>query len=222
MKPVYLIGDVHGKFQELYRFLNHVQESIIICVGDFGVGFAKNVETEFRILDNLNKELALGGNELWTIKGNHDAPHFFTGDKNWDFSCLKFIPDYHQMNLLGYKTLFVGGGISIDRKWRKEGISYWKDEAIQPIPNDIKNQNFDLVITHDCPNFVNHSSNTLYDEPGNPVKTDAYNGRVILDELFEVAKPKRWFYGHYHNSDSTQIGETRFRCLNELEVVELK
>ena len=79
-----------------------------------------------------------------------------------------------------------------------------------------------MVITHDCPNFVNHSSNTLYDEPGNPVKTDAYNGRVILDELFEVAKPKRWFYGHYHNSDSTQIGETRFRCLNELEVVELK
>lgn len=222
-KPVFILGDVHGKYKDhrWKKIFNYIQDSLIVCVGDFGVGFAETLEEEMELLDSINRELVVSGNELLVARGNHENPKFFDGTIQCDFSCLKFIPDYEQTTLLGYRTLFVGGGISIDRKWRTEGLDYWKDEGVKPIPEHIRNEKFDLIVSHNCPNFVNHSSQNLYDEPGNPVKTDAYNERLILDDLYNITKPKKWFYGHYHNSEYAKIGNTHFRCLDELEIIEL-
>lgn len=223
-QDVYLIGDIHGEFSELTKPFNYIENSIFVCVGDFGIGFQKSEEKEMALMDSINKELVLSGNTLYTIRGNHDNPKYFTKDGKRNFTNLKFISDYASFYLAGYNTLFVGGGVSIDRSTRKEGRNYWKDEIISPIPKDLPDNSFGLIITHNAPNFANHSSNNLYDEPGNPVKTDAHNDRKILDELYQRQKDsvKNWFYGHFHNSQSMNWGTTRFRCLDVLEILQLQ
>ena len=40
---IYAVGDLHGKFETLKWFIkqNDIQDSIIICCGDIGLGFNK-------------------------------------------------------------------------------------------------------------------------------------------------------------------------------------
>jgi hypothetical protein len=45
--------------------------------------------------------------------------------------------------------------------------------------------------------------------------------RKLLQELFNIHQPKKWFFGHYHQSWSMTINGTDFRCLNELEIAVL-
>ncbi len=217
-RDVYLIGDIHGKFNQLIELLHPIQDSILVCVGDFGIGFEKTFDAEMAILDYINKQMISSGNTFHVIRGNHDDPKYFSKEmEDMDFSQLKFSV-YNSFELAGYKTLFVGAAISIDRSGRKEG------KAISPIPTDLPNDIFELIITHNAPNFVNHSSHNLYDELGNPVKTDVLNDRKILDDLYERQKKtvKKWFYGHFHNSQFMNLENTHFRCLDELEIIQLQ
>lgn len=112
------------------------------------------------------------------MRGNQDNPAYFDGE-TFRHRRMMCMPDYSIIQACSHTILCVGGGISIDRVYRKDkwqadqkkrfrGILapvndrldkhfYWTEEV--PILDDVQlhkiNQKFavDIVITHTTPSF---------------------------------------------------------------------
>lgn len=121
------------------------------------------------------------------LRGNHDDPSYFNGEKKLDLKNIICIPDYTIINFHDKTILLVGGAISIDRMNRimqynsriayyqlngssyeeavsKTRASYWENELPifnQTALNDIINQNITIshVITHTSPSFAFKNDN---------------------------------------------------------------
>jgi len=229
-------GDWHGEYDKAYRKIKNLDLSdcVVIQVGDFGVGFENNKKREMRKLVNLNNQLKSRNIDLYAIRGNHDDPSYFDGSVQ--LSNVKLVADYTTLNLCGKKILFVGGAVSVDRKYnpdvkdyrnkpwpgRKEGSNYWKDEIF--VLKDIKVSDVDIVVTHSAPNFCTPYSKVgvekwiKHDTELRTLCDDERNSHTILYEnLKKDNNITHWFYGHFHSSNTTYYDETKFILLDILE-----
>jgi hypothetical protein len=196
------IGDVHGKYRQYKKLIKDVPKSI--QVGDMGIGFYR---TDGSPVTNP-PYYAMEKGEHRFIRGNHDNPS----------SCKKhlfWIPDgWSEDNMF-----FVGGGLSIDRGFRVEGYSWWKDEELSAdefmeIQEKYIETKPDIMVTHDCPEFFAQRIMGAF----NITKlNDPSVTRNSLQCMFEHHKPKLWIFGHWHVSIDTEVLGTRFICLKELE-----
>jgi predicted phosphodiesterase len=221
---VLVVGDLHGGFT---RFKERIikedfRDCIIIQVGDYGIGFKRKIGDEIELQSKLNEVLAERNIQLYVIRGNHDNPDYFNGD--WRITCLsniEFLPDYTVKTINGKKFLFVGGGISIDRKYRVEGVDYWPDERFYL--DESKVVECDVLITHSAPSWLGPNrkdgiatwcvnDKTLWEE--------CVMERKLHDKLFDLAKPKKSFHGHFHRTERRVTEECASYILNELEFME--
>jgi DNA repair exonuclease SbcCD nuclease subunit len=211
-REIVLVGDIHGRWGTVFNRLREhdLRHTYLIAVGDIDLLFREPGR-----IDKLNEEFRVLDIEFIGIHGNHDDPSYFDGSVN--LSNFKLIPDYSVLELNGENFLFIGGAISIDRMLRVEGEDYWREERIKEGP--IPNKKIDVIITHDCPNHVGLSCATLWDDIGNPVKTDAFKGRQILDKVYACIQPRKWYYGHYHQPMFHKDEKTTFKCLDICEII---
>lgn len=230
------IGDIHGDFKKLFSLINNsdAKNDTFIQIGDFGIGF-RDFEDEYLLLSFINEMLKEDGNDMYVIRGNHDDPSYFTEDK-FGFSNIKFLPDFHTMEINGKTILFVGGAISIDRIQRIPKVNYWKDEELPLIIPDIKDfydgKPIDIICTHTCPTFTWPFTLAKivedFIEIDPKLKNDLISERKRLDLLYEKVSeyngfaPKNWIYGHMHNTISTQYKDTLFQCCGINHLYELK
>lgn len=204
LKPVYICGDIHGNFGYLTFLLKQVKGSIVIQVGDFGIGFSTR-KNDIYTLEQLNDKLIELDIILYTIRGNHDNKSFFTGE--FQYSNLKLLKDYTVLNIEGLNYLFVGGAISIDRKLRTKDNDYWEDEVF--ILNESKLYNIkgiDVVITHSTPDFAypigfNSTVHHFASDDGS-LLSDLTHERVLITKMFDILMLnndiRNWYYGHFH------------------------
>lgn len=232
-KPIYVLGDVHGVFDVISRWMSKydIRDASVIQVGDFGVGFEDDEEDR---LYKLNKKLHDRNVVLYVIRGNHDDPSRFYSDGkifDADTSNIFLLQDYSLLALDGIKILLVGGAISIDRKGRTTGISYWPDELFFLDVEKLKAfTNVDFVVTHTAPDFCKHVEwgRIVYDwadiDPG--LHHELQQERRDLTQMYEILKKKnqikKWYYGHFHDSGLTEMDGTDFVLLNINEFKELK
>jgi hypothetical protein len=201
VKPVYIIGDIHGAFGRLKKKVEHLdlRGCYLICVGDLGIGFNYSAEGEVHSCNNLNDFFAERDVSFMSIRGNHDDPAFFGGASTINLSHFKLLPDYHTETLNGERFLFVGGAVSIDRGMRVEGRSWWRDEKFVYLPERVSQ--CDVLITHSAPSW-----NGPFDKDGiagwcetDPTLWDAcYKERVDTDALIVQCGAKKHYCGHFH------------------------
>ena len=204
-----MVGDLHGDFCSnlLGNFRENMSKlfnSTFIQVGDFGLGF-QSVINDVKELREFNDFLEKNNNTMYVIRGNHDNPEFFNG--KFTYSNLKLIPDYSVLNLEGKNFLCVGGGTSIDRLRRAPGISYWEDEKIKEITNEYPE--IDVLVTH-----VPHREVLGHDKPhdllNHYMKMDiTLHAKIerevaVLNGIFDSVKPRVWYSGHLHFSDTKE------------------
>ncbi len=241
---ILLLGDIHGEFKTLWSQIcrKDITDCIIIQVGDFGIGF-NNQESNNNILMGLNDLLKSRNIIMYVIRGNHDDPSYFKG--NHQFSNLVLLEDYSTLELEGYKFLFIGGAISIDRKqqilknieYAKYGSSkksYWYDECVYLNDEKIDQiENVDILITHTAPEWC--VPNNILNGVGFLVEHYAANDPTLIDELaaerklmsdiFNRLQKKssitKHFYGHFHKSDITLNGMCMHQLLGVHEIIEL-
>ena len=191
-----LIGDVHGKYKRYHEIIREKdRHPYTIQLGDFGFDYG----TVFNVDDEKHK----------IIGGNHDhydriihIPHYF-GD--FGYSCLN-----------GVNFFYYRGAYSIDRQYRTIGIDWWEDEQndietfmkARELYREIKP---DIFLAHDCPDFM------VPEYIGPYAKRYENITGWALGELYKIHQPKLFIHGHYHVSKTTQYGDTKFVCLNELE-----
>jgi UDP-2,3-diacylglucosamine pyrophosphatase LpxH len=213
-KPIYIVGDVHGRFDLLQQEINRydIRDCVLICVGDLGIGFhyPTDPNKEFRIIDQTQEWFARRDIRFYSIRGNHDDPQFFMGEKRIVSPNFELLEDYTTLTLNDQKFLLIGGAISVDReatdsrgrRYRTQGISWWKDEVLVLKPELL--QECDVLITHTAPTWngpldkegirgiVNYDivDPTLWDE--------CVAERRTIDEIIQKTRPKMHYCGHFH------------------------
>lgn len=217
------IGDVHGEYETL-NYLIHtrykITDAYLCLLGDIGLGFHK--ENYYKTaLGKLNESLKRNNNYIYAIAGNHDDPAYFKETNNpFSLSNITLLADYSELELLGKKILCVGGAISVDRIWRKEGKSYWKDEGFvfdESFFSEGKKQ-YDIVLTHTrpgvCGSFKGFGEieHIFLKDP--ILRDELIKEAADMDRLYEMTRPTLHLYGHFHKSMITQHENTTFRCLD--------
>jgi hypothetical protein len=193
-----IIGDVHGHYYKYHNIIKECEYSIQL--GDFGFDYITLL-----YVNPTHHKIIPGNHDNYDII--HSYPHILQDDFGiTELDDLRF----------GY----IRGAESVDRMYRTEGVSWWKDEEMTykrgcECINFFKHNHVNMILSHDCPFFVVPSVIT------NPYKTTSSTTNSILDGVFEVCKPSRWFFGHHHNIFSQIIEGCHFRCLNELEFADI-
>lgn len=200
MKSITFLGDVHGKYKRLHEIIREKDRyPYIVQIGDFGFDYdtLKNVDPKNFVI----------------VGGNHDnyqkiinIPHY--------------LGDYGYTNFNGLKFFYYRGAYSIDKQYRTIGIDWWREEEVgiegfmkaRELYREIKP---DLMITHDCPEFLVRNYIGPYDRLYQNITNWS------LQELFNTHQPKIWIHGHYHVSKTTTYGNTTFICLGELETYKI-
>ena len=208
---IYLAGDTHGEF-ELYKVEDFLKkeasvrtlskEDYVIILGDVGVCWDGAAHDE-RVMQRLNE---LPVTVLW-IDGNHE--NFDIIDSlpvtEWHGGKVQFIGEkiIHLMRgyvyeIEGKKFWAFGGGLSIDKMGREEGVSWWRRE----MPSDEEyvrgkwnllqqNNEVDYIITHTVPRSV-----------ACKLVRRIYPGEEELQYYFQkiagLATFKKWYFGHWH------------------------
>jgi predicted phosphodiesterase len=215
---VLLVGDVHGRWDELTARLAAARaaDQPIVQVGDFGLGFLPQPQ-EAAALAALDRFLVDRRCQLWVIRGNHDNPARWAHAEADPWRAIHLVPDYTVLRLEGHTLLCVGGAISIDRLARSPGISYWPDEGFRLDAQRLAAldlSGLDMVVTHTAPDDAPPR------EPGAVVHMYAAADPGLLRELPEErrqisrlrelllqrAGPRLWVYGHFHAHATSTMG----------------
>jgi hypothetical protein len=213
-------GDNHGDWDLLFKKidLNFIEDALLIGVGDAGIGFIENRKQK-RQFESLNLRFKKRGIEYLSIRGNHDDPQYFNGSV--DLSNFKLIPDYSYLKINKQVFLFVGGAVSIDRFYRKLGVSYWEDEAFCLKKNLIKK--CDTLITHSCPTWVGPTDKSFlqnWSQKDPSLPESCLKERLEITELIEMSRPSRSYHGHMHLNDWAERSGCRAKVLDINEIIQ--
>lgn len=230
---IFLTGDTHG-LMNIDKFFYLDKEKIskddyIIILGDSGFlwyndkrdnevfsWYKKNIPCQILFIDgNHDNHVALsqlpimeqfGGN---THKINNQITHLMRGEI---------------YNIEGKSFFTMGGGNSVDRYRRTEGIDWWKEEMPSKEEYDNAKSNLqkcnhkvDYILSHDAPSMFLDEIIPLWAKIrfGN-VEYNELN--YFFDEIYKNVDFKRWFFGHHHVDFSVN---KNLRCLFN-EIIEIK
>lgn len=222
MNPIYLLGDHHGDYKGVLTELHEkgIRNATLIHVGDGEEGYP---HWDATLVGHLNGYFASMDIEYLSIRGNHSNPHVFDGSVN--LSHFKLLPDYTRLELNEQSWLFVGGAHSIDRIDRERGKTWWPEEAMVLRP-ELAGQ-ADVLVTHSGPDWIGPVTNDPFVEMCcrfeevegiDTLRKELPAERERHNVLFEIVKPKTWYFGHFHRSEET----THQGCLTRiLDVSEL-
>lgn len=213
---IYITGDTHGEQNRLtYIFSNSginwtANDYLIVC-GDFGYMFTgkKHEEAFLNDLENIEATILF-------VDGNHENFDLLYSypEETWNGGKIHRIRKnvIHLMRgqvftIQGKKIFTMGGGYSIDRYMRCEGVSWWPQE----MPNDLefkeaianlKANDFevDYIITHTAP------ENTMCMFHPHHEKEYALNN--FLEWVRESTKYEHWYFGHLHTDKSLWLNQT--------------
>jgi hypothetical protein len=209
MPLVRFIGDVHGRWRAYKRAIRNVPFSI--QVGDMGVGFHSYRYGEVWPASNPPFDSMSKGRHLF-IRGNHDNPDVCKRRKYW-------IPDGTMIE----NIFCLGGAVSLDRTFRTEGMDWWRDEELSAGELEVQVSRYaalkpEVVCTHECPDSVASEVMAAY-RTGRI--DDGSRTRKALEHMLQLHQPRLWVFGHWHTPISFARRQTAFRCLGELECIDV-
>jgi len=223
---IFVTGDTHSdplpRFKALCRQTEEeggaslTKEDVVIIAGDFGViwgdGTPKDARIEDYILDTLER---MPFTTLF-IDGNHENFNRlmrFPVESGYGGkvgvlrpSVLHLRQRGHVYTIDGRKIWCFGGGISVDKNYRSEGISWWPQEEPSTAEycyglSQLEKQNWevDYVLTHAGPSGA-------VDAMRLPPLRESFGDKVYeydpvspyLEHVSRKLRFKKWFFGHYH------------------------
>ncbi|MCW8811426.1 MAG: metallophosphoesterase [Ignavibacteriaceae bacterium] len=208
---IFITGDTDGEI-DIRKFnsrkfseqKNLTKSDFVIVAGDFGLLWdgsnecnywlnwlsAKNFTTLFIDGNHENFEIL---NSYPVITWNGGKAHQITNSVIHLMRGQVFVID-------GYKFFTFGGAKSSDKEFRKEGVTWWKeempnreeyDEGIKNL--EINEWRVDYVITHTCPIEVQDILIKKFNKNLEVTELNQY-----LSEIASKTNYKHWYFGHNH------------------------
>lgn len=219
---VFVTGDTHGRLDDfLERFEKPPKpDDIVIVAGDFGFIWGEAQKPLLKKLSELPFTVAF-------VDGNHENfPAIYKYPvENWSGGQVHRIADniVHlmrgQLFTLEAGTFFtLGGAYSIDKAWRTEGTSWWKEELPDSgeldtarITLENAGNKADYIITHTCPDRLVNMVCAHPDFHDMPF-------RLFLQDIADTVDFKHWYFGHYH--DDRQLSDKFTLLYHSIVVIE--
>lgn len=207
---VYFTGDTHGVMRKVRNFANQnelTENDTIVILGDVGA----NYFLDWR--DDVAKfMLQTSKTNILCIHGNHEARpsniesyHLteWNGGMVWvedKFPNIKFAKDGEIYDMEGTKYLVIGGAYSVDKQYRTQNVDWWEDEQPsdeikQYVEQQIEERDFDVVLSHTCPQKYTPTEMFL---PGLDQSIIDKSTEEWLDKIEDKIDYKAWLCGHWH------------------------
>ena len=203
-----ITGDVHNRFGHLNALINKQKPDLVVCCGDFGYWPA---QVNYGAQAVADIKLQTAEKVLW-CDGNHED-HWALRDRKSDELApgIIYMPRGSTYTLPdGRVMMFMGGADSIDKRFRREGVDWFREELVtQSDLYDLPDIDVDIFITHTCPAEIVPVLKVNYPEK------DLEPSNYALTELWKKYKPDLWFFGHWHQFAEGDINEiTKWTCLS--------
>ena len=218
------VGDIHGDVRYLYDKCSHIEDALVIQVGDAGFGFSHYLK-ESQTLKTFNELCKDKNLDLVFVRGNHDSKNRFIKFANeLKLSNIHFPIDYEVIKFNKQQIQLIGGAVSLDRSQRQEGINYWFNETVDC---DLSRcQNVDILVTHTAPTFCHpvgfNEFVFQWAQRDKFLLNDLKNEREQLNDILRACNPKLHVYGHFHQSHVEAIDDCTHKLLDINEVWEHK
>jgi hypothetical protein len=197
-----LIGDCHGRLFQYEEIIKYLEGDGVrsILLGELGF----KPEHEWFIKSPYSKN-----NKI--LFGNHDYfPNLY---ESYSLGRYSYNPEY--------KMFCIAGGYSIDKQYRVEGKTWFKEEEMTSREERgcllaYQKAKPEIVISHEAPELaINKLFNYSYVFPGGSA---TYK---FFDVLLAYHRPRVWVFAHHHDRRDAVIKGTRFICLDELETIDV-
>jgi predicted phosphodiesterase len=204
------VGDWHANTAHAVDTIEHLADraDVLIHLGDYGYTFTKSF--------CLRVDLALrsAGLPLLFVDGNHED-HTWLHRRRISANGLRPISDHvwhlprgFRWEWGGVRFLALGGAYSVDRQWRVEGQSWWRQEEITPqqVRRTIERGPTDVLVAHDCPAGVAIPGldQTAHLFPRAALEA-AGQHRQLLRHVVDAVRPRWIWHGHYHCRYTTTV-----------------
>jgi len=190
---------------------------VVIHLGDYGYTF------DAAFMAAVDAALAEAGVPLLFVDGNHEdftrllaSPVGENGLRRltrW----VWHLPRGFRWTWAGRTYLALGGAHSVDRPWRRPGVSWWREETIstQDAVYAARGGPADVLISHDCPAGVPIPGLGPPDPEQDPegaaaaalwpkdeiARSIAHRG--VLRGVCDAVRPSEIWHGHYHTRYTT-------------------
>ena len=218
---LFVTADTHGKyyFSKLKAFAKEnkdlTKKDYVIIAGDFGGLWNEDtVAEDLAPYERLPFTILFvdGNHENFTLLNQFPVTTWNGGKVHKISANIIHLMRGQVYEIEGKKIFTMGGGTSVDKMYRTEGITWWKEEIpayadlVEARANLSKhNYEVDYIITHSCderslyyPPIVNRSNKRG--------KTQEEN--KLFNEYENNVKYKHWYFGHYHVDGSVNERKT--------------
>jgi predicted phosphodiesterase len=206
LNEIVIVGDIHGKWPMLHNICDKYKDRIVLGLGDIGLGFVGHRDPTFR--ENFR-----------FFRGNHDNPAVCKAHP-------QSIGDYGMWG----DVYFLAGADSIDKKWRREGVSWWADEQLDRETMELALEDYikakpDILICHEAPfriHQIHKAAAVTHDRNAEGWGEPKGNSTAfLLDSMIQSHMPKMVVHGHWHNPLIYKQWGCIFVSLGELEAFDL-
>lgn len=203
---VMIVGDTHGNIGPLTHKM-HIAADLgikhLFQVGDFGLWPGMD---GIVFLDEINRVANNTKTNVWAIPGNHedhDQWNWFmrkpSNVKMHGFAAVRsriwLSPKVNFFKFEDKRFGVAGGAVSIDKMYRREGVSWWSNEVLsekeQASIMSYDGPKLDYLLTHDASDHTDWGFRLV------PDPASAEHRRVI-DRVINHLEPKLHFHGHMH------------------------
>lgn len=204
-RRILVAGDWHGNADWAVKVIGRAAkllddtepEPLILHLGDFGVWPGPGGAA---YLNRVGGACFAYGVRLLFIDGNHEDFTQLEDLRIHDDQIVNWVPRGHRWNWHDRQWLALGGGVSLDRASRTEGLSWWPEEEITPeqAAKVIVDGGVDVMVTHDCPSGVRHTfpPTPSFWDARDLARSDAHRER--LQRVVDAVQPSHLLHGHLH------------------------
>mgnify|MGYP003307943289 CR=1 FL=1 len=199
---IYICGDTHGEvdFDKLEILIKRKlsYKDILIILGDCGICWSKETFSyNLKLYNKLNCTVIYidGNHENFDMLNGMPIVNLFGANVHKIDEHIFHVLRGEILNIDNISFLCMGGACSTDTMYRKENVSWWKQEEITDLDlsNAFKNlerynNSIDYVLTHTIDSSV--ASVVLGKEKD--ICTEQ------LAKLQDIISYKYWLFGHYH------------------------
>ncbi len=209
----YVTGDTHGN---QYKWMEQIDMflkpgDMILITGDFGVGFWNGrYWSEEMFFDWLEKQpytvLFCDGNHCDFNKlDSYPVTEWNSGKVHFLRKNLIHLMRGEVYQINDWRFFVMGGGYSLDKYRRTEGVSWWPQEM--PSAKEYENARYNLarfentvdyIITHTAPGETVYHMSTIRRLGIQRNVMEERELTTFLDYVQATVQYKYWYFGHFH------------------------
>jgi hypothetical protein len=208
---VVVAGDWHGHtewatgvIKQVDSILDSEWPKVILHLGDFGV-WPGRAGRDY--LHAVLEALYDAGAELWFIDGNHEDFTQLDGFNTRWGPRIRHLPRGHRWDWHNRTWLAMGGAVSVDKVFRREGVSWWPEEEIT-IAQGVRAERggpAEVMVCHDAPMSVPLRLPPPSRGWDSRDLARADHHRDVLQGIVDEVRPRWLMHGHYHLSHETTV-----------------